>query len=58
MKHAYLVFALLSVPLLLGLSCAPTMEHCSEVSYTRVGANITIKAECTAPIGLPINPGL
>lgn len=58
MKAATLVLAVISAPLLLGLSCAPTMEHCSEVSYTRVGANITIKAECTAPIGLPINPGL
>ena len=29
----------------------PTMQYCSKVNYTRVGNQISMSAECAAPIG-------
>lgn len=33
------------------VSSLPSMQHCSEVMYTRTGQNISIQAKCTAPVG-------
>ena len=34
-----------------GCSSMPSMQHCHEVSYSRVGVDIHIVATCRAPIG-------
>lgn len=40
-----------------GCSALPSMKYCDSVSYTRVGSEIHIEAECRAPVGGSI-PGL
>ena len=32
-------------------SSLPTMQHCAHVKYERTGTEVTIQAECTAPVG-------
>ena len=29
----------------------PSMQHCTEVKYTRLGNQINVEAKCQAPIG-------
>lgn len=47
--------AVLTVSLLSGCAAivgnVPSMQHCSEVKYTRQGNQITVEAKCQAPIG-------
>ena len=33
------------------VSSLPTMQHCAHVKYERTGTEVTIQAECTAPVG-------
>lgn len=43
--------AALVLLLVTGCSAMPSMKHCHEVSYIRIGADIHIEATCRAPIG-------
>lgn len=33
------------------ISTLPSMQHCQQVKYERVGTEITVEAKCTAPVG-------
>lgn len=33
------------------VSSLPTMQYCSKVKYERVGVDVTVMAECKAPVG-------
>lgn len=37
--------------LLAGCSALPSMRYCDHVEYVRDGSRITVKAQCTAPVG-------
>lgn len=50
MKTILVLIALLVT----GCSGLPTMQYCDRVDYSRKGSQISIKAECQAPVGAPI----
>ena len=47
-------YAAISHRLLTGcqaISTLPSMQHCQQVKYERIGTEITVEAKCTAPVG-------
>lgn len=51
------LLALAALALLAACSQLPSMQYCEQVQYTRTGNQITLHAECRAPVGGSL-PGL
>ena len=47
-RRASLIIFLARMPIIFTL---PSMQHCQQVKYERVGTEITVEAKCTAPVG-------